>query len=118
MAIPIAKGQIKENATHYDFPFYLLLIYLFFEYGRPQSFFPVIGAFHPGWILHTLLFLCLFLKNKLFNLKNIQTKCFLGLVLLMALRVPIAVNNYWAYQIWRSTTLYFIVYLSIVNFVD
>ena len=103
---------------HYDFPFYLLLIYLFFEYGRPQSFFPVISAFHPGYILHTLLFLCLFLKNKLLNFKNIQTKCFLGLLLLMMLHGPIAVNNYWAYKIWRGTMLYFIVYLSIVNFVD
>jgi len=31
---------------------------------------------------------------------------------------PIAVNNYWAYKIWRGTILHFIVYLSIVNFVD
>jgi len=117
----ITKVDKKRNLTtfaHYDFPFYLLLIYLFFEYGRPQSFFPVIGALHPGYILHTLLFLCLFLKGKLLNFKNIQTRCFLGLLLLMMLHGPIAVNNYWAYQIWRSTTLYLIVYLSIVNFVD
>jgi len=109
--------MISDRKT-YNFPFYLLLIYLFFDYGRPQSFFPFIGALHPGWVIHPLLFLCLLLKNKLFNLKNIQTKCFLGLILLMMLHGPIAVNNYWAYKIWRGTMLYFIVYLSIVNFVD
>ena len=109
--------MISDRKT-YDFPFYLLLIYLFFDYGRPQSFFPFIGALHPGWVIHPLLFLCLLLKNKLFNLKNIQTKCFLGLILLMMLHGPIAVNNYWAYKIWRGTILHFIVYLSIVNFVD
>jgi len=117
----ITKLDKKRNLTtfaHYDFPFYLLLIYLFFEYGRPQSFFPVIGALHPGYILHTLLFLCLFLKGKLLNFKNIQTRCFLGLLLLTTLHGPIAVNNYYAYLIWRGTLLYFIVYLSIVNFVD
>jgi len=109
--------MISDRKT-YNFPFYLLLIYLFFDYGRPQSFFPFIGALHPGYILHTFLFFCLFLKNKLLNFKNIQTKCFLGLLLLMTLHGPIAVNNYWAYKIWRGTMLYFIVYLSIVNFVD
>jgi len=118
----IIREQTKKinlnGVTRYNLPFYLLLIYLFFEYGRPQSFFPIIGTLHPGWVIHPLLFLCLLLKGKLFNLKNIQTKCFLGLVLLMALHVPIAVNNYWAYQGWRTATLYFIVYLSIVNFVD
>ena len=120
MAIPISERDIRVKAKKglFDLPFYLILIHLFFDYGRPQSFFPIIGALHPGWVIHPLLFLCLLFKNKLFNLKNIQTKCFLGLLLLMMLHGPIAVNNYWAYQIWRGTMLYFIVYLSIVNFVD
>jgi len=120
MAIPISERDIRVKAKKglFDLPFYLILIHLFFDYGRPQSFFPIIGALHPGYILHTLLFLCLFLKGKLLNFKNIQTKCFLGLLLLMTLHGPIAVNNYYAYLIWRGTLLYFIVYLSIVNFVD
>ncbi|CAD7772030.1 O-Antigen ligase [Candidatus Methanoperedenaceae archaeon GB37] len=120
MAIPISERDIRVKAKKglFDLPFYLILIHLFFEYGRPQSFFPIIGALHPGYILHTLLFLCLFLKGKLLNFKNIQTKCFLGIILLMTLHGPIAVNNYYAYLIWRGTLLYFIVYLSIVNFVD
>lgn len=109
---------MKINKKKYSFPFYLLVIFLFFEYGRPQSFYPIIGALHPGVILHLLLFLCLLLEVKLFNLKNIPTKYFLGLILLMSLHVPIAVNNYWAYRIWRAMVLYFIVYLSVINFVD
>ncbi|MGH8579635.1 MAG: O-antigen ligase family protein [Gammaproteobacteria bacterium] len=36
----------------------------------------------------------------------------------MAIHVPIAVNNYWAFQTLRNTLLYFIVYLSVANFVD
>jgi len=120
MAIPISERDMRVKAKKglFDLPFYLILIHLFFDYGRPQSFFPVIGALHPGYILHTLLFLCLFLKGKLLNFKNIQTKCFLGLILLMTLHVTIAVNNYYAYGFWRGAVLYFIVYLSIVNFVD
>ena len=108
----------QTNKNKNSFPFYLILIHLFFDYGRPQSFFPIIGALHPGWVIHLSLLACLFLKGRLLNFKDIQTKCFLGLLLLMMLHGPIAKNNYWAYQIWRSTTLYFIVYLSIVNFVD
>jgi len=120
MAISISERDMRVKAKKglFDLPFYLILIHLFFDYGRPQSFFPIIGALHPGYILHTLLFLCLFLKGKLLNFKNIQTKCFLGIILLMTLHGPIAVNNYYAYLIWRGTLLYFIVYLSIVNFVD
>ena len=122
MAIPFANQEIergiKTKIDNFNFPFYLLLILLFFEYGRPQSFFPIIGILHPGYILYISLFLCLFLKNKLFNLKNIQTKCFLGLILLMTLHGPIAVNNFSAYAVWRGIIVYFIAYLSIVNFVD
>jgi len=116
LAEPYTRGKVEKSSN--DFPYYLILFFLFLEYGRPQSLFPVIGKFHLGMLVQILLFLLLVLKNKILNFKNIQTKCFIGLLLLMALHVPIAVNNYWAFTVLKNITLYFIVYLSIISFVN
>jgi O-antigen ligase len=118
------QGMVLERETaesrigRFGFSYYVLLIYLFFEYGRPQSFFPVIGLLHPGWIILSLLFLRLFSKRKFMDLSIGENRCFIGLILLMLVHVFIAANNHWAYQMLRSVVLYFVAYLSIVNFVD
>jgi len=112
---PLAiRSQIEKL---YDFPFILVLVFLFFDYGRPQNLVPGLGSLHIPMFIQILLGLTLVSRNKLFNIQNIQTKCFIALVALMAFHVPIALNNYWAYQMTRGMTLYLIVYLSIVNFV-
>jgi O-antigen ligase len=101
----------------FDYPFYLVLIYLVLDYGRPQSFFPFIDALHPGWFITSVLFFCLISRGAL-NLSYVQTKCLALLLLIMTIHVPIAVNNYWAFQTLKVMLIYFIVYLSIANFVD
>jgi probable O-glycosylation ligase (exosortase A-associated) len=106
-----------SDSARFDLPFYLVLLYLFLDYGRPQTFFPAIEALHPGWIILSALFICLISRGSV-NSNYVQTKCFALLLLIMVIHVPIAVNNYWAYQTLRNTLFYFIVYLSIVNFVD
>lgn len=113
---PLASRNQTEKL--YDFPFLLVLVFLFFDYGRPQSLVPGLASLHIPMFIQILLGLTLLFRNKLFDVKNAQTKCFIGLVALMALHVPIAFNNYYAYQMTRGITLYLIVYLSIVNFVD
>lgn len=105
------------GSAHFDYPFYLVLLFLILDYGRPQSFFPFIEALHPGWFIQGALFLCL-ISRGLLKLYDIQPKCFFLLLLFMAIHVPIAVNNYWAFQMFKSMLLYFIVYLSITNFVN
>jgi len=110
---------MKETGTRrLGFSFYLLLVFIFFEYGRPQSFISEIGQLYPGWVLHLLLLLWMMLTYKILNFKDIQTKLFIALILLMALHVPLAVNNYWAFLGWKNTILRFIAYLGIINFVD
>jgi O-antigen ligase len=108
----------SQKPAFYDFPFLLLLLFLFFDYGRPQTWLPALGSLHIPMFIQILLFASLVFKNKLFNLKNIQSKLFVGLVALMALHVPLAMNNYYAYQTTRMITLYLVIFLSIVNFVD
>lgn len=105
------------GSDRFDYPFYLVLIYLILDYGRPQSFFPFIEALHLGWFVQFALFCCLISRRAL-NLSYVQTKCLALLLVIMAIHVPIAANNYWAFQVLRAMLLYFIVYLSIANFVD
>jgi O-antigen ligase len=116
MLAEIKKLSVEKKG--YGLPFYLVLLFLLFDYGRPQAFFPILGAIHPGWILQGSLFVCLFLRGKVFNFKDIQTKCFVVLILLMTLHIAIATNNYMAYLIWKPIVLYFVIYLGIVGFVD
>ena len=108
----------NSKKTSYDLPFYFVLIFLLFEYGRPQGLLPVIGKLRIGMIIQLLLLLFLIAKKNSLNMRLIQSKCFLGLILLMTLHGPFATNNYWAFMRWYSTVLYFIVFLSIINFVD
>ncbi len=99
--------------------FKLLIIYLIFDYARPhQVFFPLLAKLHPGYILHLSLLWCLYKGGYLSRFPNTQAKAFFALVILMMLHVPFAVNNYAAYMGWRNTFLSFVVFLSIVSFID
>lgn len=114
-AIPLT--QERGDSARFDLPFYLVLLFLLLDYGRPQTFFPVIELLHPGWFVQGALFVCL-ISRRGFNLRYPQTKRFIILLAIMAVHVPITVNNYWAFQVFKGMFLYFIVYLSIANFID
>lgn len=113
----IAASAEEAGSARRDSSFFFLLVYLLLDYGRPQDFFPFIGALHPGLIIVSILFLYLVSRRELHS-RCVQTTCFALLLSLMVIHGPIAVNNYWALQIFRSTVVYFIVYLSVANFVD
>jgi O-antigen ligase len=108
------RGIPKNQAI---FPFYLIIIYLFFEYGRPQMLLPVLGFFHLPLITVVLLAMSLFITGKLY-LKDNQTIVFIFLLFEMVIHGPIAVNNYWAFQVFYSMIATFFAYLAIVNIID
>jgi O-antigen ligase len=116
--VGIRKAMTSDKEAHYGYPFYLILLFIFFDYVRPQSLIPGISFLKIGMVLQLLLLFSLILRSNFGKLKNIQSKYFVALILLMTIHVPIATNNYWAFQTWKSIVLYFIVYLSIVSFVD
>lgn len=110
--------DIVKNSKIYTAPFVLLLVYLFIDYGRPQDFVPLLTSMHIGKIAIGLLLATLFLNLKSLYFKNIQTKMFFILLLLMTLHVPIARNNYWAYEMWYCMLIFFFVFLAVINFAD
>jgi len=113
--------QEKQPPTYYRkeslIPFSLLLFYLLLEYGRPQDQVPFLSVLHLPAITIVLLLLSILVSGKL-RLKGKQAVLFLGLLGLMVVHGPIAVNNYWALMVFITMAINFIVFLSLTLFVD
>jgi len=99
--------------------FVVTLIYLCFEYGRPQDLIPGLGALRLGLILMATLILLLLVNNhRLRMVASPQTSRVLLLLLLMALYIPFAVNNGRAYLVTKGLFMQLVVFASILTFVD
>jgi O-antigen ligase len=98
-------------------PFYLILFYLFLEYGRPQAILPFLSYLHLPAVTIVLLGLSGFFSGR-FKWDDKQTKLYLVLLGLMVIHGPIAVNNFWTLMIFIAMSLNFIVYLSMSNVID
>ncbi|HRB22082.1 MAG TPA: hypothetical protein PLB54_10380, partial [Nitrosomonas sp.] len=97
--------------------FYLVMLAMLFEFGRPQDFFPPLKIIPFPTLLHTSLVLAVLLSGKA-NFSNKQTKFWIGLLVLMAFWVPFANNNFHALMTFKDMTLYFFFYLGIITFVN
>jgi O-antigen ligase len=98
-------------------PFFLLLFYLFMEYGRPQSLLPFLRIFRLSGITVALLALYVVFSGKV-KFKEKQTLLYMFLLGQMIIHGPIAVNNYWALMVFIGMTMNFVVFLSLIHFVD
>jgi probable O-glycosylation ligase (exosortase A-associated) len=125
-ASAIRKDQLSEQregilktvrGRGFGLPFWLTVLYLAFEYGRPQNSLPGLGALHLPAVITVSLGLALLTSGRV-DLSDIQSKLFIVFVGLMASLVPFAVNNYMAFYTTLAMMLLFITYLSIVHFVD
>ena len=111
----INSGSSKNKEAM--FSFYLIVVYLFLEYGRPQLLLPFLRDLHLPAITVIFMAISLLLSGKA-SIKDKQTVFYLMLLAEMVIHGPIAVNNYWAFQIFYSMVVTFIAYLVIVNMVD
>ena len=98
-------------------PYYLVLLYLFLEFGRPQESIPGLGALRLSAIVVVILMTALAFSRKAIFIDK-QTKLFALLLALMAIHTPLALNNYWAFYITEGMFITFVAYLSIIIFVD
>ena len=97
--------------------FYLVLVALMLEFGRPQDILPPLKIIPFPTLVDVFLFLAVMISRK-GSFANIQTKLWIGLLIFMALWVPFANNNFWALMTLKEMTLYFFCYLGIVTFVN
>jgi probable O-glycosylation ligase (exosortase A-associated) len=97
--------------------FFLILFYVFLEYGRPQALLPPLRFLHLSALTSVMLAALLFVRGKVRS-QDRQTLLFVLLLGLMVVHGPIAVNNYWALMTFIAMSYNFIAYLSLVHFVD
>lgn len=97
--------------------FYLVLVYLLFEFGRPQDIIPGLAAIPFGTGLSVLIFLNVVRSGKI-NFSRLQTKLWIPLFVVMTIHVPIAMNNFWALMTLKDMVLLYAVYLGITVFID
>ena len=120
MATPELKARVigqPGQAQESKVGFYLVLAYLLFEFGRPQELIPGIRVIPFGTGLSVLILLKVLMSGKL-DFSRLQTKLWFPLFAIMAIHVPLAVNNYWALMTFKDMFLLYCVYLGIVTFVD
>jgi len=97
--------------------FYLVLAYLLFEFGRPQELIPGARLIPFGTGISLLILFKVIMSGKL-DFSRLQTKLWIPLLMVMAIHVPIAVNNFWALITLKDMVLLFCVYLGITTFVN
>ncbi|MGE0275428.1 MAG: O-antigen ligase family protein [Nitrospiraceae bacterium] len=115
-SMPVRK-EGRETGAKRGFGFYLVLVSLLVEFGRPQDIIPGIKVIPFPSIIDLLIGVTVVMSGKL-NVENKQTKLYIGLLILMVGHVPFATNNYWAAMVLKDMLLYFCFFLGIVAFVD
>jgi putative inorganic carbon (hco3(-)) transporter len=108
----------SESVSRSGFGFGLVVIYLVFEYTRPQDIVPVIGALRVTLILVPLMMIA-WLKSAAFKrAASPQLTLMLWMLALLAVHVPFAVNRYFAYQEAENFLLLLAFCVSVIIFVD
>ena len=111
--------QHASESTSARFGYAITVLYIIFEYGRPQDKISLIGILHPSMILSLLMFITLIIHGQCLRLAaSPQTSRMLLLLLLFALYVPFVVNNGRAFLATEVFFLDIITCLSIIVFVN
>lgn len=93
--------------------FFFTLLYLIVDYGRPQDILPI-GFLRPGMIIIIILSGFLIFGGQLREARSKQTKMILLFIILTALYVPFAHNNYFAYRTTEIMILFLPFILSTI----
>jgi hypothetical protein len=112
----LAIGQPRQ-AQESKVGFYLVIASLLFEFGRPQELIPGVKLIPFASGLDGLLILNVVMSGKL-DLSRLQTKLWIPLIVVMAIHIPIARNNFWALMVFKDMLLTFGLYLGIVTYVN
>jgi putative inorganic carbon (hco3(-)) transporter len=91
-------AEKDRSVSAYSSLFTLSIIYIFFDYARPQALLPFIGFLRPIFICIAFLTILLVTKGALKDTKSRQTKLFLLFNLLIMAYIPFARNNMAAFQ--------------------
>ena len=114
----VNRLNIKENIADDSFWFFLTVIYLIIEYGRPMDTIPILGLLRPGMIVSILLALSWILRGNIAEAKSRQTMMMVLFIFLLAVYIPFARNNFFAYKQTNAVLLYMPFFLSAIIYIN
>jgi probable O-glycosylation ligase (exosortase A-associated) len=117
-ATAILRGRGRYAGTAGRFGFAVLILYLIFEYGRPQDLVAAIGAAHPTWIVIGLMLISWIGADRFGLVKSPQATLVMLFLALLAVHVPFATNNFLAFDVTKSIALMVPFCISMVLFVN
>jgi hypothetical protein len=112
-----AAVRLQPAPKESNIGFYLVLLAMLFEFGRPQDVLPPLKVIPIPTLIDVSILIAVLASGKA-TFANMQTKLWMVLLAFMALWVPFANNNFWALMTLKEMTLYFFFYLGIVTFVN
>jgi probable O-glycosylation ligase (exosortase A-associated) len=107
------KKNLKKKLKTYSPWFVFTLLYLVIDYGRPQDILPI-GFLRPAMFIILILTGFVLLDQKFLNPKEKQTKLIWAFIALLAVYVPFARNNFFAFQATASMLKYMPFILSAI----
>jgi hypothetical protein len=113
----VGEVQARKSQEGRGFLFYLVVLSLLVEFGRPQDVIPGLKLIPFPSLIDLLIGVSVVLSGKLSFAKT-QTKLWMALFVVMAIHVPIATNNFWAAITLKDMLLIFLFYLGLTSYVD
>jgi putative inorganic carbon (hco3(-)) transporter len=110
--------QMSEPVPTPGFWFALVLAYLAVDYTRPQDIVPGLTFLRPGLLLNLVLTGYLVFRARVSDWRNRQTTLVCLFVALLAVYIPFARNNYFAFGTWVTMLTLLPFVLSTVVCVD
>jgi probable O-glycosylation ligase (exosortase A-associated) len=116
LVLPLISSPVKSSKP---LPYYLVLLLLFLEYGRPQdSYISGLAAIKPSLIVSICVVLSLVFGSTASYFADKPTKLFGSLLVFMIFHIFFARNNHWAFNTAQTMALTFVLYVGILAFVD
>jgi putative inorganic carbon (hco3(-)) transporter len=97
--------------------FFWVLVYLVFEYLRPQDYFPALGYLHPAWLI-TPLMMIRWPKGAFSQVRCRQVSVMLVLSVMLLVSIPFVANHYRAYYVATGFVLLLPFTMSIILLVN
>jgi putative inorganic carbon (hco3(-)) transporter len=94
--------------------FFFTMLYLVLDFARPQDFFPALGSVKPAMIVAIILIWYLLSNFNHIKINARQIKMMWIFIALLAIFIPIAVNNFLAYTTVKIMVLYMPFILSVI----
>jgi probable O-glycosylation ligase (exosortase A-associated) len=104
----------NNNTDQYKNWYLFTLVYILIDYGRPQDLFSPLEYLKPGMIIILILTWFLIAKGKLKEAQSKQTTLIWLFIILLALYIPFAHNNFFAYRTTKDMLLFMPFILSTI----